>query len=474
MTSKKTNIKTEETVLEQEPNQAFASVNEAQQSYLNLLYPNGLSVFTDFINLKDYKSQVKKAKELRNYSIAKRLIRIRKDYTLPIKGFQCKAKRQQKFYNEIVLPLIKRIARQFIEEKWSIGEVFGHYGFKSDKKTPMYFRLEDPESIEPINALGFEIYKIKLASELKKQIKELQDKKAIDRLPIYLQKAISSDGSIQDRVVLTKENMCRSCADKLDYEDRVKPPILDILKQLALREFLLDLDRMNSFGSQKTSIVHTKCGSAEKPIMDENIIKKIHNLITTRSYGQVFLTTRGDVSVEVVTNKLTELLDSKRYEQCNIDILDYFGIPAAFSNNKSDSNNNNTVVTVSLKPFEQSIYADREAFEEFIGVFFDEINRLNGYNERPKILYKYVNIRDHNELLKELQFLKDSGVLSFEDICLKFDFDKDEQLEKKRFDWDNRDIEAPVVELSQGTSPMLQLKFDQEMALKNKGNNIQT
>lgn len=100
---------------EPEPIQAYASCNDLQQMYLNVNYPNGISSFANFTIPKDYRNQVKKAKELRQLSIPKKLINIRKDYSLPVKEFKCKSKRQQKFYNEIVLPLVQRFARQLFK-----------------------------------------------------------------------------------------------------------------------------------------------------------------------------------------------------------------------------------------------------------------------------------------------------------------------------------------------------------------------
>lgn len=460
-------LETTEKVQENPPIQAFASYNEFQQLYLNANYPNGINSFANFTIPKDYKNQVEKAKELRQYSIAKKLLNIRKDYALPIKGFKCKAKRQQKFYNEIVLPLVQRYSRQFIVESHSVGEEFAHYGFKSDKKTPMFLRLEDSANITPISALGFEMYEVQLSPDLKEQIKKLQKQKAIDKLPDYLRSAIDNEGYIKDKTTLDYSSMHRTAEDKQDYESRVRPPILNIFKQLVLREFLLDMDYSTAYASGKTNIVHVRAGSEKEPIKDEKTLKAIHDTITNRPSGSCFITTRGDITIQGVDVKLSELFDPKRFQQCNSDIMDYFGLPVVFIPSKSDGINNTTVV-VSLKPFEQSIKTDRKIFEEFLKVYFELINKKNNFTEMPKIEYEHTNIRDAGELIKEFQFLKDSGVLSFEDVCLEFDFDRDEQLEKKKFDWDNRDIEAPVVELSQGTTPMLTKKFEQELELKSK------
>jgi hypothetical protein len=455
---------TEQQITEPETIQAYASCSDLQQLYLNTNYPNGLNSFANFTIPKDYRNQVKKAKELRQYSIAKKLIDIRKDYSLPIKEFRCKSKRQQKFYNEMVLPLVQRFARQFTLERYSVGEVFPHYGFKSDKKTPMFLRSESAEDIKPISALGYEIYEIQISPDLKSQIKKLQKQKAIDKLPEYLRNAIDNEGYVQDKTTLDYSSMYRVAEDKADYENRVKPPLLNIFKQLTLREFLLDMDYASAFSLQKNSVIHVKVGSTQQPEKDDKKIKAIHDVVTNRPPSSSVITTRGDVSIEAVDTKVSDLFDPKRFQQCNADIMDFFGLPTVFVPSKSEGINNTTVI-VSLKSFEQSIQTDRQIFEEFLNVYFNEINRRNNFNEKIEVKYKHTNIRDNNELIKELQFLKDCGILAWEDICLEFDYDRDDQLIKKKFDWANRDDEAPTFENSQGLEPVLNATLEQKIKI---------
>jgi hypothetical protein len=450
-----------------EPLQAFASVNEIQNAYFNLNYPSGLSSLANYVIPRDYLGQLKEAKRLRNIDLVDRLIKIRKDYTLPIKGIKCNKKGQQTFYDKNVLPLVQRFAKQWIVEKYSVGECFAHYGFKNEK-VPMYLRLEDPENITPIEFLGFEAYEIRLGAGIKEQIKKLQEQKAIERLPAYLRKAINSEGYVADKVTLDKDNMYRTSDGRQDYEVRTMPPILKIAKQLMLRNFLLDLDYVNAFASQKTSIIHVKCGDKDNQKMwDATKIKEMHDLIVNRPPGQAFITTRYDVSINSVKIDLNDMFDAKKFQECNSDILNFMGIPIAFVPTQS-GDSNNSVVIVSLKPLEQSIKTDREIFEEFLQVYFEQVNERNGFSEMPIIEYKHINVRGDAELIKELQFLKDSGVLSFEKICLEFDYDYDEVMKEKENDWNKRDIQAPTFENSQGLEPVLTPTVNQKIKIANE------
>jgi peptide methionine sulfoxide reductase MsrA len=457
-----------EQIIEQEPIQAFASFNEYQQMFLNTNYPNGMNTFTNFTIPKYYKDQVVKAKELRNYDIVDRLIRIRQDYTLPIYQFKCKLKKQQKFYNEVVLPLVKDISKQWIYEHLSVGDTYGHYGFKSDKKTPMYFVIEDSTSITPISALGYEIYKIKLSPDLKEQIKKLKKENMIDRLPEYLRKAIDpNSGQINSEITLDKSNMNRSVNQKQNYELRSKPPLLRIMKSLVLREFLIDLDHMNAFGSQKTSIIHTRCGSEKEPIKDDKLLKSIHEMITNRPPGQVFITTRGDISIGSVNIDLSKMFDNKKFEECNKRVLDFFGITVAFVPSGMTGINNSTV-TVSVEPLIASMETDREIFNNFLTPFFEEINRRNGFNEIPELQYSLTNLTENKEFREKLRFLFDTGVISYQDICEIYSYSQESQLEKRKWDHANRDNISPTWELSQGLSPMHSDLVTQKIKIANE------
>jgi hypothetical protein len=442
---------------------AYASVNEYQQLYYQLNYPNGMNNLATYTIPTDQVEMIRKAKELRNIDIVDRLLRIRQDYTLPIKGFKCKLKKQQKFYDEYVFPLVQRLTRQWTYEFHTISEVYIHYGFDKSKR-PMFLRCEDAENIKPTEALGYEMYEIKLSTKLKQQIQKLKNEGKIDKLPDYLRKAIDDKGNIKDKLILDKENMYRSCNQRPDYDLRPQPALIRIMKALTLREFLIDLDYLNGFAAQKTSIFLTKCGTKEKPWPDSKVTT-MHNLITQRSPGQCFATVPGDVEMEIINAKLNEIFDAGKFEDCNRRIFDFFGISVIFVPSET-AGINNSGVNVSLKNLEQSIINDRKVFQEFLNIFFEQVNKNNNFSEIPETLWGKTNIRDNSELIKELQFLKDGGVLSFERLCLEFDYDRDEVLEQRKWDWENRDTIAPTIELSQGTSPLLQKKFEQEMELK--------
>jgi hypothetical protein len=94
------------------------------------------------------------------------------------------------------------------------------------------------------------------------------------------------------------------------------------------------------------------------------------------------------------------------------------------------------------------------------------VNRLNGFSDLPKIIYETTNIRDNKELLEELGFLCGKGILGYEDLCVIFDYNLDSQIEKRKFDWKNRNVIAPVYEESQGLQPKLDEAVNQDIKIK--------
>lgn len=440
---------------EAEELQAFASVNPYQQTFYDLNYPNAMSTFASFTIPTTQIEMIKKAKELREYDIVDYFLRLRCDYGLPIQAVKCARPRQQDFYNKNVLPLLKDFARQFEYEFWSNAEIFPHYGFKSDDKTPMYLVAEDPESINPISALGVETYEIKISTTLKKQLQKLKEQNSLDTLPSYLRNAIKENGQVKDKIVLDKTNMTRVCNQKADYALRPRPILLRIGKSLILREFLIDVDYVNGFSSQKSNFTHIKCGDKDThKLWDDGKIKKIHDLVTLRAPGDVVITTRYDVDIKPINMNLSELFDAKKFEECNKRILNFFGISAAFMPSESGGINNSTVV-VTLKGFEESVKSDRKAFKKFTDVYFAEINRKNGFSEIPEVIYETTNIRDSKEFREELEFFCGKGVYGYEDLCVVLNLDKDDQVKKREWDWKNRDTIAPTYEESQGLQPLL-------------------
>jgi len=445
--------------------QAYASVNPYQEIYYNTNYPNAMNTLANYTIPTNQLDMIRKVKELREYDIVDYFLRLRCDYGLPIQAVKCSKPSQQKFYDKYVLPLVEDFARQFEYEFWSEAEVFGHYGFTKDKK-PMYLVSEDPESIVPNSALGIETYDIKISTTLKQQLKKLKEQGQLDRLPNYLQGAINDTGAIKDKVTLDNRNMARICNQKPNYQLRPKPILLKVAKSLMLREFLIDMDFVSGFSSQKSNFTHVQCGNKDTVSQwNDTKIKAMHDLVTLRPPGDTVVTTRFDVEIKPINMNLADLFDPKKFEECNKRILNFFGISVAYMPSDSGGINNSTVL-VSTKPFEESIKSDRKAFEKFINTYFSEINRLNGFSDLPKIVYKTTNIRDSKEFQEELEFFCGKGIYGYEDLCVVMDLDLDSQIKKRKFDWENRDTIAPWIEASQGTQPMLTQKFEQEMKLK--------
>lgn len=461
--------KNKEVLTEENGKEAFASTAMP----VNIADPTAILTLSNAIVPSDRIMRIKKAKKYRDVDLVNRLLQMRVDYALNIKGIKCKNKRQKRFYEENVLPLLRKLAREFEYEFHSIGDVYVHFGFKSDDKTPLFLKLETAEDIEAIDVLGFQRFKIVISPEFKKQLREIAKDKSV-KLPKYIRNIIDDTAGktikiMGNHLTLDGENMYRCTNLKQSYETYPMPPLLRIAKAIELRELLLECDFTSGL-SIKNSIIHTRVGTKEKPAPPTRV-QQVHGLLENQPTGTFFLTTGYDVEIKKVDTVDPNTWNPAKYTEANQRILQFFGISLTLIPN-ADGNSYSSGV-LSIKPFEQSLKSDRKVFNEFVEHYFDLINERNNFKEKVVLDYEKNNLRDTSEMLKELQFLFDTGVVSFEDLCIEYDYDRDEQVEKREWDWENRDTIAPYYEASQGLQPVLDHKMKQQADLKEMGMNSQ-
>lgn len=432
------------------PNLRETEYEIALASIPSLIGPREINpTFVSTIIPSDRIMQIRKAKEYRKIDIIDRIIRIKRDFGINIKGikisnkFKRQKEEQQKFYDEKVFPLIERITEQWEKEHSTIGDVFLHYAFQSDEKTPMFLTIEDPERVRVIQALGTEMYEVQLSNKLRENLKKLKEKGQIDVLPRYLREYIN-ERKQGDRLILTSENMYRTTNMKSDYEEYSDIPLMTIAEAIELRRALTDVDFTSAYSAAK-EIVHTKVGTKEKPA-DKDRIKKLHDSLTHMPPGVYYLTTRHDVELVRIKPNI-EIFDAKKYQECNARILQWSGVTVNFLNGESGAY---AGALVSIKGFQQSIQSDRKVFNRFIKHFFDDINRRNGFRGTAELIYDRDSLTGSADFLNEIKYLVSMGIYGIEDLCILFDLDLEEQIEKKKREKEFRDDFKPWFEPNQG------------------------
>lgn len=432
--------------------------SEYQTAYASTFqgFPRGPAEDLSFLRFKaprDRISKIRKAKEYREIDIINRIVRIRVDFGLNIKGVKVRnknkvqEKRQQQFYNNSVLPLIKRISEQWEKEHNSVGDVFLHFAFHPDERTPMFLTVENPENVNVVSAFGTEIYKVKLPSNLKNIIKELKKENQLDRLPGYISKQLKGKSSVlsSGELVLTQENMFRTSNLKTDYEEYSEPPLMAIAEALELRKLLTNADFVSAY-SAGSEIIHTKVGTNEKPA-NQTQIKEIHENLTNNPPGVFYFTTRHDVEIKRI-NPNTELWKADKYEECNNRILQWSGISVTIINGEGSAYGS---ALVSVKGFQQSVKTDKKEFERFTQHFFEEVNRRNGWaNSEVKLIYDRDALVENKDFMEQLKYLVGMGIAGIEDVCFEFDMNYDEQLEKKKKQKKDEEFFQPHFEMNQG------------------------
>lgn len=438
-------------IKEQEYNIAFASA----------LFNQELSSNPTFVQYKlprDRISKIRKVKEYRKIDIIDRIIRIRADFGLNIKGIkvrnknQMQKKKQQQYYEEKVLPLLNRIADQWEREHNTVGDTYLHFAFSpTNNRDPLFLTVEDPEKIDTIQAFGIEQYAVRLSEDLKETIRKLKAKNQLQVLPKYIVDQIEGKGNAgrnlfdSGKLILTPENMFRTVNLKADYEPYSEPPLMAIAEALELRRLLTDADFVSAYSAGR-EIIHTKVGSEKKPA-GKNKIQNVHEELTRHPPGVIFFTTGHDIETKRIEPNV-KIWDASKYQECNNRILQWSGISVTIINGEGSAYGS---ALVSVKGFQQSIKSDRKEFERFAQHFFNEINKRNGWQgSKVSLVYDRDALVDTKDFLEEVKYLLGIGILGIEDLCLLFDYDYEEQLEKKKKQKKDEEYFTPHFEMNQG------------------------
>lgn len=426
--------------------------------------------FSSIMVPTDRLGQIRKARQYREIDLIDRLLRIPVDFGTNIKGlkFNSKNPKQQEMYEEIVLPLLENIIAEWFYDTNSLGDVFLHFGFNpNDNKTPMFLQVEKQEDVDIEEALGIEQYKIRVSSDFREQVKKLRENKQIKQLPDYLQRYLNQTN--KDTLLLTQSNMYRTSNLKNSYTKYTTPPLMKIAKAIELRESLLESDYLLAFETKK-SILHAKVGDekAKGGGVEGKRVQGVLELLTSQQ-GTYILATPADVKLEWVTPD-SKLFAQDKYKESYSRIMDWAGISVIVVNGGDSSTGNNTAV-VSLKGVAQSIKRQQKIFQKFCEHYFNEINKKNGWagsKYKVELEFGRNNLLDSKELQSEVEFLLDSGLYGWKDACLAYDLDPELQLEKRKFDWDNRESIAPHYEKSQGLAPLLDQTVNQKIKIANE------
>lgn len=389
---------------------------------------------------RDRRQQIQKAKEYRKVDIIDRLLRIRVDFGLKVKDIVCKNPQQNEFYRKHVLPLLKRVAKKWIYEHSSLGDVFLHWGFKANK-IPMYLIIEDPEDVDVKDALGQELYKVRFSSEFSEYVKELRSKRQLGKLPRHILKALRSDNDV---LVLDKTHMFRTDNTKPDYETYSVPPLMRIAEAIELRRLLTEGDWVTAYGI-KNEIIHCTAGEKDRPAQ-ANRLKSLKNLVQSQPSGTMWLFTQHDVNIKRITPDAS-VWDTEKYKECNTRILQWGGITVTLIDGKGAGY---ASAIISTKSLVQSMKTDQEVFDNFVERFFGEIDKRNGFTDKAKIIYERNVLEEHNEFMERVKYLVGMGVYSIEDVCFLFGLDVEEQKLKKQNDKDLMELFVPWFEQNQG------------------------
>jgi hypothetical protein len=454
---------------ESQDKETFAWSTTQSDDYFNSY--QGAITFLDKVTPASRREKIERAKRYRNVDIVDRILRVYMEFGRKPKAIKCKNASQRKFYEKNVLPLLKDYYSKWVYERHSIGDVFNHFGFKpDDDRTPMFIIAENPLWVDVVNVFGNEYYKLKMSSGLKTLFDLLKRKRIdinqilnagvdnqdvnpeikqeildlVNQLPKHILKSLN--GKSSDVLVINQENMYRSTNAKPDYCTYSEPPLMKISEPLELRRLLTASDFATA--TKKNEIIHTKVGDEKlQKTVDPKRIQEVHEKLTGQSQGDTYLTTGPDVKIERIGPDPNSWNKGK-YEESNNRILIWAGITNTITSGNGAAYGS---AVVSLKGLEAIIDDDVLEFDKFVQCFFSEINKRNHFTGDIEIEYEPNRLIDFKEQLQLIQWLVDMGIMSYPDACKFYNFDPDEQLEKKKNDNEKvLGVAKPWFEIRQG------------------------
>lgn len=425
-------------ILEGEYEQAYASgipIIPSSTGNLN---------FSSFLEPRDRLDMIRKAKEHRNIELVDRILRLKVDFGMKIKGIRCKNEKQKEFYERYVIPLLNEIIDDWVYEHNSMGDTFLHYGFMQDR-IPMFLTIEDPERVFVDSILNKEIYTLRVPSNFREDIKKLIKKKQItntSNLPLHIKKFILDKTRFD--LELTKENMFRTTNLKSRYNRYTYPPLMRIHKAIELRELLTDGDFCAAY-DLANRIIHTKVGS-DKKYAPSPRVKSIHNRLVSRPPGNSYFSTQHDVSINWVGPD-PKIWAEDKYKEVTTRILRWGGVTLTLIDGEGKGY---ASATVSTKSLERMIESDKRVFMRFVKHWFNLIDRKNGFTDKVKLLFERNALISKEEIMKEIEFLFNRGIYGIEDLCIEFNLDYEEQLEKMKKQKEDEKTFVPHFEPNQG------------------------
>lgn len=325
----------------------------------------------------------------------------------------------------------------------AVRDLTSLFGLKANASVliPTKYTIIDPNLVNFVGGTMFNNYLYQIvipASEAKLIMQQYKENPAgLKELPIEFSDAISKyiggqNGRTGDLIVALKpENIIVIYRKKQPYEPYAWPFLSGAFDDLAFRQELRNMDKALSRVIAKI-LIHVAVGDAEH-IPSPEALDGIRNKLSNASTS-TYLITDGAVKINQFYPDIASMLDPKKYEAVNKDILTALGISDAVYGNGAGSFSNNFL---GIKVLVERIADGRDAIlTEFLIPEAARVAKLFNIKSEIKPELKGVDLNDDKEMAKIYTRLYEDGVISPQSVIESIRDDRfptfDEEVDRQR------------------------------------------
>jgi len=293
------------------------------------------------------------------------------------------------------------------------------FGLKTNSSVmiPTKYTIIDPNLVNFVSGNLFNNYLYQIvipASEAKLIIQQYKSKpEELQQLPVEFSDAIKkylggNSSRAGDLVVALKpENIIVLYRKKQPYEPYAWPFLSGAFDDLEFRQELRNMDKALSRVIAKI-LIHVAVGDKDH-IPSPEALDAIRNKLSNASTS-TYLITDGAVKINQYYPDIANMLDPKKYEAVNKDILTALGISDAVYGNGAGSFSNNFL---GIKVLVERIVDGRDKIlKEFLIPECKRMSKLFNFKTEVKPEIKGADLNDEKEMAKIYTRLYEDGVFS--------------------------------------------------------------
>lgn len=331
--------------------------------------------------------------------------------------------------------LVQRIAREY----YLSGNV-PIYRDLDKEGIPLKYTILNPLYTHVDSSLLFdtEVISIDVSSELK-NLAEADDEVAKElkkQIPAFILKQLSNSKKT-DKIILPPDRVSRICRKKQDYEKYAKPYLARVFEPVLFKQKLRLMDLSTIEGLINQLLVVT-IGNEKMPATKKQL-KTAAELFATPKKAFTIIWP-NNIKVEIIPPQGLETLDQDKYKQVNEDIALGLGVPRVIIDG---SGTNFSTAFVAVTAWLERIDRERYALKSWMEEQYKDIAKKVGLKTYPTVRFDKSRLRQETYIRQVLNPLYEKGLLSDDTAIEEAGFNYEDELTKKKRNWENKKYFSP-------------------------------